>query len=125
MTPGVKINGLERVIDSLDKRTKEYKAGWQAVVGFTAPYAIYVHEDLTKHHDNGRAKFLEYAIREHAQEVRRAVAKSLKSGAKLGSAMSIGANLLLRLARQYVPVDTGFLRDSGYTEVLGARSRTE
>ena len=33
-------------------------------VGFTAPYAAIVHEDLTAAHDDGQAKFLERAQRE-------------------------------------------------------------
>lgn len=32
--------------------------------GPAAPYAVYVHYDLTKHHDNGQALFLESAIQE-------------------------------------------------------------
>ena len=31
-------------------------------IGYSADYAVYVHEDLTKHHPNGQAKFLETAI---------------------------------------------------------------
>ena len=34
------------------------------VITFSCPYATYVHEDLNKHHDIGRAKFLELALQE-------------------------------------------------------------
>jgi hypothetical protein len=29
------------------------------MVSYSAPYAVMVHEDLTRHHTNGSAKFLE------------------------------------------------------------------
>lgn len=34
------------------------------VITFACPYATYVHEDLSKHHDIGQAKFLEIALQE-------------------------------------------------------------
>lgn len=34
--------------------------------GPAAPYAIYVHEDLTKHHPTGEAKFIEKPLMESA-----------------------------------------------------------
>src|SRR5690554_511816 len=33
-------------------------------IGFTAAYAVYVHEDLEAHHENGEAKFLEKSLNE-------------------------------------------------------------
>lgn len=39
------------------------KAGARAVeVGYAAAYAVYVHENLEAHHDNGQAKFLQVAV---------------------------------------------------------------
>ena len=39
-----------------------FKVGWAIVAGGSnAPYAIFVHEDLTARHDRGQAKFLEKA----------------------------------------------------------------
>jgi hypothetical protein len=35
-------------------------------LSFTAAYAIYVHENLNAHHDQGQAKFLETALRQKA-----------------------------------------------------------
>lgn len=32
-------------------------------IGFNAIYAVYVHEDLEAHHDDGQAKFLEESMR--------------------------------------------------------------
>lgn len=35
-------------------------------VGFEEEYALYVHENLEAHHNNGQAKFLEQPLRENA-----------------------------------------------------------
>jgi hypothetical protein len=40
----------------------------RTVVRYTAPYAIYVHENLNAHHNVGQAKFLERAGKEVLQE---------------------------------------------------------
>lgn len=37
-----------------------------AVFRFDAPYAMFVHEDLEAHHDNGEAKFMESVLQESA-----------------------------------------------------------
>ena len=36
------------------------------IVGYTEEYAIFVHENLEAHHNNGQAKFLEQPLRENA-----------------------------------------------------------
>ena len=38
-------------------------------LGFAAAYAVYVHEDMEAHHDNGRAKYLEIPLNEKKDEV--------------------------------------------------------
>ena len=43
-------------------------SGTDYKIVFDTDYAIYVHEDLTKHHDNGEAKFLEKAWRRKRDE---------------------------------------------------------
>ena len=48
-------------------------------VGFSAAYALYVHENLEAHHTNGQAKFLETAADEKSGEVVEAV-RSRASG---------------------------------------------
>ena len=47
-------------------RAKTYNA---VEVGYTAYYAIFVHENLTVHHKSGEAKFLENAIRENKDRI--------------------------------------------------------
>lgn len=46
---------------------KEGKLG--VSVGFSAAYAIYVHENLEAHHDTGQAKFLESALRDNRDAI--------------------------------------------------------
>jgi hypothetical protein len=38
-------------------------------IGFGAEYAIFVHEDMTAHHEVGQAKYLETAIRQNEERV--------------------------------------------------------
>lgn len=38
-------------------------------LGYSANYALYVHENLEAHHDDGEAKFLESVIIENQQEI--------------------------------------------------------
>lgn len=47
--------------------------------GAAAPYAVYVHENLTAHHPVGEAKFLERAALEHGPEIVRALRELLES----------------------------------------------
>ena len=54
-------------------------------IGFNTNYAVYVHEDLTVHHESpGRAKFLEIAMRENAERgtVNKAVGLEIRKVAK-------------------------------------------
>lgn len=51
--------GTIHVVQPRDARGR-YRVGWAIVAGGTsAPYAIYVHEDLRARHDRGQAKFME------------------------------------------------------------------
>lgn len=47
---------------------KAQGGGHFAEMGFTANYALYVHEDLEAHHKKGRAKFLEIPMNEKKEE---------------------------------------------------------
>ena len=45
------------------------KAGGGVEVGYTANYAIFVHENMEARHTNGQAKFLESALRDNASRI--------------------------------------------------------
>ena len=87
------------------------------MVGYTAPYAVYVHENLTARHPVGQAKFLEQPAREHADEIAAIIMRALRAGLSPRSALGLGAIRLLQLSKPLVPVDTGFLKASGYAKV--------
>lgn len=50
---------------------KQGKLG--VTIGFSAAYAIYVHENLEAHHDTGQAKFLESALRDNRAAILRII----------------------------------------------------
>jgi hypothetical protein len=51
-------------------------------LGFEAFYALYVHEDLTAHHNNGEAKFLEKASNESAAMLQKMCARAVQQMVK-------------------------------------------
>jgi len=58
------------------------KKGPQAEVGYSADYALFVHEDLQANHPVGQAKFLEAAVRRLKNSVVKDTAKSMSNGMK-------------------------------------------
>jgi hypothetical protein len=85
------------------------------VVGFGTNYGLYVHEDLTKRHRVGQAKFLEQPARTFAREIGRVIAEAVARGATLAQGLLLGGLRLQREAQQLCPVDTGALRASAFT----------
>ena len=74
------IRGFDKVMKVLiDYRAKSMTGGnATAVVGYTASYAIYVHENLTAHHKPGKqAKFLEAPARQLHDQIAAIVAQEL------------------------------------------------
>lgn len=54
------------------------------VGGPAAPYAVFVHEDLTARHDVGQAKFLEYALLAYKPDMAEEIGRELDLGEGLG-----------------------------------------
>lgn len=87
-------------------------------VGYSAPYAVYVHEDLKARHPNGgNAKFLSGPAESLLEELGQAARGAMSEGAGRRAALLEAGDLLLGASQQQVPVDTGFLRDSGYVRI--------
>ncbi len=84
---------------------------------YTAPYAEKVHDDLEMPHKNGQAKFLEQPLRENSDRLLQKAKDLVKQGKTLEQALKIVAQELLEISQKLVPVDTGFLRDSGKIKV--------
>jgi len=87
-------------------------------VKYTAPYAIYVHEDLTKRHPVGQAKFLEEAVRRKEDAAKALMTQLAKAGENLETILRRAAELVLAESQLLVPVDTGFLKSTGEVVVM-------
>ena len=115
------VKGLNKVVALLRaKAAKASKANEAKVaVGYSANYAVHVHENLEVFHKNGQAKFLEQPAREHRAELFKVIKEELKSGRTMAQALIKAGLLLQRLSQQLVPVDTGNLKNSAFTRLEG------
>lgn len=102
------------------KRRGSAARSWRATVGYTAPYSIFVHENLDANHPNGGiAKFLEQPARTKKREMGQIVRKVMRrKDGTLKEAVTQSAQYLLEESQKLVPVDTGFLKASGYYKVV-------
>lgn len=87
-------------------------------VSYKTPYAIRQHEDLTLHHNNGEAKFLEKPLRIHAKTLTKMVKEGVASGLTLREATLVAANWLMEESKKLVPVDTGVLKNSASVRIV-------
>jgi hypothetical protein len=113
------VEGLETLLKNLnDRKVKAYRdADADVAVGFTADYALPVHENLEAIHPNGIAKFLEIPARTMRPQMQEIVRKELARGRTLRQALLKAGEFLLRESQKRVPVLTGALRDSGYVSL--------
>ncbi len=99
-------------------------------IGYAAPYALFVHENLEARHPNGgQAKFLEQPMREMHDELMRAIVNSMRQrkGTEATEALYLATqmvgNRLLAASKALVPVDTGRLRASAFMTVRKGKAR--
>jgi hypothetical protein len=118
----VKVEGVPKLIRQFRELSGNARRAGQAriVVGYSAPYAIYVHENLNAYHPIGQAKFLEGPARRLAPLLARIVRDQMKRGASLDDAEYAAAQHLLKESQAVTPVDTGALRKSGFVRKEGA-----
>lgn len=86
-------------------------------VGYTAAYAVHVHENLEAAHPNGQAKFLEQPLRELRHVLEGLITQALKGGSTLSQAILIACLRLQRESQLLVPVETGNLKNSAFTRM--------
>lgn len=132
MKAGAKVYGLEKVMKRFQREMQEAAGDGvrvEGMVGYRAPYAIYVHENLEIDHPlhvdgsgsvrdcGGQAKFLEIPAREMLPTISAEIAKFKRQ--KKGLKYSIRMLLLKLLikSQKLVPVDTGRLKASGFTKL--------
>lgn len=88
------------------------------LVGYTAAYAIWVHENLNARHKPGKiAKFLEEPARvlDSSGELARIVLEALRKGKSMAQALILAGLRIQRESQKVVPIDTGALKGSAFT----------
>jgi hypothetical protein len=116
-----KIEGMVELIHKLKNMATESFENNNAdvAVGYSADYAIYVHENLEAAHSTGkRAKFLEEPYRSMRKALLQEIAEEMRRNIPLRIALKKAGLKLLSASKKIVPVDTGNLRNSGYVEVI-------
>lgn len=136
----MEVGNLKEVTDAI--RALKQRFGGKTIVSVAVGYrgcnyALWVHEASGKlkgqprkgnHPDgtprkgnywdpNGIPKFLEKPARELSSNVAQVVTDQLKSGTPLDQALFVGGLLIQRESQLSVPVDTGFLKASAFTEI--------
>lgn len=141
-----KVINLQKVLRTLDKFKAKHGIQNTAsvVVGYTASYALYVHENLQARHGEAfnaaagerkrdvkgrfkkgqgrrgpgqQAKFLERPAREKQGEIAAKILAAMRRRTPLLLALKVGGLFLQRESQKIVPVDTGNLKASAFTEI--------
>jgi len=112
------IQRLQQVVDALRKKAARIdRENVSVIVGYTANYSVFVHEDLEANHPVGQAKFLEQPAREHAGEIARIARTALSQGKTLSEALLLGGLRLQRESMLLAPVDTSAMKNSAFTRI--------
>ena len=132
------ILGLNQVRAKLGALIQEaHAANVCVVVGYTAAYALYVHENIEmklrgqprprrlgmEHgkywgpQGQAQAKFLEQPARQYASQIGRIVITAYGRTRNMAQSLIMGGLFLQRESMKLVPVDTGNLRASAFTRV--------
>ncbi len=112
-----KIEGLRNVTQALAKLADQTPSSGKVsvIVGYTANYAVYVHEIKDAKHTIGQWKYLEHPARELRTTLANIVKTAWKRGVKLNKALILAGLRLQRESQKIVPVDTGNLKGSAFT----------
>jgi hypothetical protein len=73
-------------------------------VGYRAPYAVFVHEDLHAKHMNGHAKFLTLPAQQALPLMQAEAQSAIEEGASRREALLEAGDLLLQASQKLVPV---------------------
>lgn len=136
----MRIERLKNLMDKLKKLEAKARAddGTSVIVGYTAAYALFVHENLEMKlrgvprtngkgmywdpQGRGQSKFLEEPARALKDEYGKIVRDALKRGATLAQALVAAGLRLQRESMLLCPVDTGNLKASAFTKLEEGRS---
>lgn len=126
------VKSLLRKLEKLERVAHRQNTG-NVIVGYNASYALYVHENVEmkwkgepRHRPHkgsywdpqgrGQAKFLEQPARELRGEMQKIIYQACERGAGLIKALMMAGMFLQRASQKLVPVDTGNLKSSAFTE---------
>jgi hypothetical protein len=119
-----KIEGLVQlraILFKLEKRLgaaqSKAGAGNSVIVGYTASYALPVHENLAAFHHVGQAKFLEDPARSMTEEMGGIVTDAVLHGKTILQGLYLAGLQLQRESQLLCPVDTGNLKNSAFTRI--------
>lgn len=109
----------KKLLDTLRRKREHAKRFLYAVclVGYTASYAIFVHENLEAFHTVGQAKFLEQPAITLRPELRSIITDAIGSGQSMNDALLLAGLRLQAESQLLCPVDTGALRASAFTRL--------
>jgi hypothetical protein len=135
------IKGLESLNRKLQARAAQAvkDSDVEVVVGYTAAYALYVHEDVEmklagKSRPSGRgvywgpsgqAKFLEQPAREKRDRIAEIVRTAFRQKKTVAQSLLLGGYFLQRESQKLVPVEFGVLKNSAFTRLEGASARRQ
>lgn len=116
----MEIQNLTKLTNALRQRAAKARqdSNVAVLVGFTASYAIFVHEDLTAAHKPGKqAKFLEAPARLFRNDLKGIVFQAMRAGKTMAQALLLAGLRLQREAQLITPVDTGNLRAGAFARL--------
>lgn len=133
-----KLEGVPKLLTFIKQQRRKVNGQFghnvQTQVGYRAPYAMYVHENLemklkgqprpsgigvfwgTPWGSRGQSKYLEQPARENKAKLFNMIKNALKKGKTLKEATRIAAEWLLKQSQKLVPVEFGTLKKSGYVK---------
>lgn len=114
----MEILGLPKLQDQFRDRVKGAKPA-SAIIGYTAAYSVFVHENLEAHHPVGQAKFLEQPARQGSNDgtLQGIINGALWAGLSMSQALLRAALWLQGASQKLCPVLTGNLRNSAFTRL--------
>lgn len=113
----VKIDGINKVRARLEAmRRRGAEADASVSVGYTQRYALFVHENLNARHPIGNAKYLEGPARRLAGTLGKIVTEVYKKTKSMVQSLLVVGLRLQRESQEEVPIDTGALKASAFTE---------
>lgn len=120
------IKGLQRLVAQLQSMAAKVTTDWNVsvIVGYQTNYALHVHERMDIFHPVGQAKFLEQPAREldRTGVLGDMVSKGLLAGLTPAQCLIAAGLRIQRESQKLVPVDTGLLKNSAFTQLETKRT---